>query len=167
MNTRSLCIQKKVALVGGRRAGKSSLIHQLVNSRFAEESLSTVGIRVDRWETAVGDTSVELILWDLAGPDQLEAMPHFYLEGCDAAVLVVDVQQIANLNLPKTWSLLEATLPLAARKLILNKSDLATPEEMAALAYQHRDWTPGLVSARTGEGVTAFFHQLATELIGQ
>lgn len=83
-------IQKKICLVGMFGTGKTSLVQQFVHSMFSEKYHSTVGVKIDRKPVDLGDTTVNLVLWDLAGRDEIEDIPTSYLRGSAGIFFVVD-----------------------------------------------------------------------------
>jgi len=60
-------IQKKVCMVGVFGTGKTSLVYRYLHSRFTTKYHSTVGVKIDRKHVRVGETDVNLLLWDVEG----------------------------------------------------------------------------------------------------
>jgi len=60
-------IQKKVCMVGVFGTGKTSLVQRYVHSLFSSKYHSTVGVKIDRKQVRVGETDVNLLLWDVEG----------------------------------------------------------------------------------------------------
>jgi len=58
-------IQKKVCMVGVFGTGKTSLVQRYVHSLFSSKYHSTVGVKIDRKQVRVGETDVNLLLWDV------------------------------------------------------------------------------------------------------
>jgi hypothetical protein len=111
---------------------------------------------------------VNLILWDIAGEDDISTIRMSYLRGCAGYVPVADG------TLPST---LDVALSLRERVeaehgnlpfvLLLNKSDL---QEQWAIHDTELDnlrqagWSVRSSSARTGEGVEDAFRELAVRV---
>ena len=63
--------QKKVCVLGAFGVGKTSLVRRYVQSIFSDAYLTTVGVKIDKKNLNVGETPVTLILWDIAGEDDV------------------------------------------------------------------------------------------------
>ena len=74
-------IQKKVCLIGSFATGKTSLVSRFVKSIFSEKYLTTVGVKVDKKDIDLGGQLARLILWDLHGEDELQALRTSDLRG--------------------------------------------------------------------------------------
>ena len=68
---RSLMLQKKVCMLGGFGVGKTSLVRRYVQSIFSDTYLTTVGVKIEKKMVNVGAADVALILWDIAGEDEV------------------------------------------------------------------------------------------------
>jgi GTPase SAR1 family protein len=64
-------LQKKICMLGGFSVGKTSLVKRYVQSVFSETYLTTVGVKIDKKTVDLSGRSVSLILWDLAGEDDI------------------------------------------------------------------------------------------------
>src|SRR6266851_4013895 len=67
-------MQKKICMLGGFSVGKTSLVKRYEESVFSETYLTTVGVKIDKKVVALGERPVNLILWDLAGENDLEEL---------------------------------------------------------------------------------------------
>jgi small GTP-binding protein len=163
-------LQKKICMLGGFSVGKTSLVKRYVQSVFSEAYLTTVGVKIDKKTVDLSGRTVNLILWDLAGEDDIASLRISYLRGSAGYVLVADGTR------PST---LEVALALRQRvvadygplpfALLLNKSDLteqwAVPDaELESL--RQNGWWVRSSSARTGEGVEDAFKDLAVRVTG-
>ena len=158
-------LQKKICMLGGFSVGKTSLVRRYVQSIFSDTYLTTVGVKIDKKTVALGDRPVSLILWDLAGEDDLASLRLSYLRGAAGYVLVADGTRPATLEIAlsirKRVEVDYGALPFA---MLINKYDLqdqwAISEEK--LEELRRDgWWVRPSSARTGEGVEDAFTDLA------
>jgi small GTP-binding protein len=158
-------LQKKICLLGGFSVGKTSLVKRFVESVFSETYLTTVGVKIDKKTVDVVDRTVNLILWDVAGEDDISSFRMSYLRGSSGYVLVADGTRPSTLDV--ALSLRERVegeygpLPFV---LLLNKNDL---REQWAFGHSElenlrdKGWWVGASSARTGEGVEDAFRDLA------
>lgn len=161
-----LTLNKKIALLGSHGVGKTSLISRFVEGIFPEKYLSTIGLKVDNKEVRLGDATLDLVIWDIAGQDDPTRIPHYYLNGCHGYIYIVDLSR------PSTWqdmvsrmAILKGMLPKAEFVLAGNKSDLLPSQELAELKQQVPVALDIYTSAKTGEAVEEMFLQLAQKLL--
>ena len=83
-------IQKKICMLGAFSVGKTSLVKRYVASVFSETYLTTVGVKIDKKTVDLAGRVVNLILWDLAGEDDIASLRMSYLRGSAGYVLVAD-----------------------------------------------------------------------------
>jgi small GTP-binding protein len=159
-------IQKKVCMVGVYATGKTSLVQRFVHSLFSTKYHSTVGVKIDRKQVQVGDTEVNLLLWDIEGRTKDQEIPASYLKGAHAVFYVADGTRRETLD--QLFGLRDQARSAAGEVpsiVALNKHDLkdqwvVTPADTAKLI------TNGFhvltTSAKSGEGVEDAFRSLAT-----
>ncbi len=158
-------LQKKICMLGGFAVGKTSLVRRFVQSIFSDNYLTTVGVKIDKKSVAFPDKTVDLILWDLAGEDDIGSFRVSYVRGATGLALVVDGTRPATLGVALTLrERVEAEFGAMPFILLLNKSDLADrwaiPDgEIDEL--KQRGWQIYLTSALSGEHVDDAFRQLA------
>jgi small GTP-binding protein len=165
---KGIAVQKKICLLGGFSVGKTSLVKRYVESIFSETYITTVGVKIDKKTVALPDRSVTLILWDIAGEDDISSMRMSYLRGLAGYLLVADGTRPSTLDvamsLRRRVEAEHGQMPFA---LLVNKNDLKDKwafgtSDLEALA---RDgWWVRTTSARSGEGVEAAFSGLAARL---
>ncbi|MDX8481716.1 Rab family GTPase [Mesorhizobium sp. VK24D] len=159
-------LQKKICMLGGFAVGKTSLVRRFVQSIFSENYLTTVGVKIDKKSVAFPDKTVDLILWDLAGEDDIGSFRVSYVRGATGLVLVVDGTRPATLAVALTLrERAEAEFGAMPFVLLFNKSDLAdrwaiSDGEIDEL--KQRGWQIYLTSALSGEHVDDAFRQLAS-----
>ena len=90
-------LQKKICMLGGFAVGKTSLVRRFVQSIFSETYLTTVGVKIDKKSVVLSDKTVDLILWDLAGEDDIGSFRLSYVRGASGLVLVADGTRAATL----------------------------------------------------------------------
>src|SRR5271163_4489340 len=118
-------LQKKICMIGAFSVGKTSLVKRYVQSVFSETYLTTVGVKIDKKTVDVSGRTVNLILWDVAGEDDISSLRMSYLRGAAGYVLVADGTRPSTLDVAR--SLRErvqteyGSLPFV---LLLNKNDL-------------------------------------------
>jgi small GTP-binding protein len=161
-------LQKKICMLGGFSVGKTSLVKRYVESVFSETYLTTVGVKIDKKTVDLGDRTVNLILWDVAGEDDISTVRMSYLRGSAGYVLVADGTRPSTLDVALSLrERVEAELGRLPFVLLLNKSDLQ--EQWAVDDAQLDDlreagWWVRPSSARTGEGVEDAFREVAVRV---
>ena len=164
----TVAVQKKICMLGGFSVGKTSLVKRFVQSVFSESYLTTVGVKIDKKTVTLDDRMVHLILWDLAGEDDMSSLRMSYLRGSAGYVLVADGTRPATLetalSLRRRVEADCGPLPFA---LLLNKNDLreqwAIPDGELEELRRSGCWVRSS-SARTGEGVEDAFTDLAVRV---
>src|SRR5208282_3357964 len=142
-------------MLGGFSVGKTSLVSRYVHSVFSEAYLTTVGVKIDKKIVELPNKTVNLILWDLAGEDDVSPVRMSYLRGAAGYVLVADGTRRstvdAALSLRQRVEAECGALPFA---LLLNKADLTDEwsiDDSEVARLQQNGWWVRLSSARTGE----------------
>jgi small GTP-binding protein len=158
-------LQRKICMLGGFSVGKTSLVRRFVHSIFSDTYLTTVGVKIDKKSVVLPDRTVDLILWDLAGQDDIGSFRVSYVRGATGLVLVVDGTRAATLAVALTLrEQVEAEFGPMPFVLLFNKSDLAenwaiSDDQIDEL--RQKGWKIYLTSALTGQYVDDAFHQLA------
>jgi small GTP-binding protein len=161
-------LQKKICMLGGFSVGKTSLVKRFVSSAFSESYLTTVGVKIDKKTVDLGDRTVNLILWDVAGEDDVSTLRMSYLRGSAGYVLVADGTRPSTLEVALSLrGRVEAELGALPFVLLLNKSDLQAQWAIDSAKMdelRQTGWSVRPSSARTGEGVEDAFTELAARV---
>lgn len=162
-------LQRKICILGGFGVGKTSLVKRFVESIFSDAYLTTVGVKIDKKSVDLAGRVVTLILWDLAGEDDIASLRMSYLRGAAGYVLVADGTRHTTLDALSLRRRVEAEFGALPFALLLNKNDLkdewAIPEAEFAELRQNGWWVRSS-SARTGDGVEDAFAELARRVTG-
>jgi small GTP-binding protein len=161
-------LQKKICMLGGFSVGKTSLVRRYVESIFSDTYLTTVGVKIDKKTVELSDRVVSLILWDLAGEEDIFSLRMSYLRGSTGYVLVADGTRPSTLEVALSLHRrVEADCGALPFVLLLNKCDL---KEQWAIPGAELDglrqngWWVRPSSARTGESVEDAFLDLAVRV---
>lgn len=158
-------IKKKVCMLGAFAVGKTSLVRQFVSSIFNEKYLTTVGVKIDKKSVTVNNQPVDLILWDLHGEDEFQAVRMSYLRGSSGCIYVVDGTRKSTVDVAlKLKKKVEKEIGEVPFILALNKSDLENEWEIDPheIILQAADNAVILkTSAKTGQFVEDAFVKLA------
>jgi small GTP-binding protein len=162
-------MQKKICLLGGFAVGKTSLVSRFVHSIFSDKYLTTVGVKIEKKSLDVDKKPVDLIIWDLYGQDDFQAVRMSYLRGAAGYLLVVDGTRRTTLD---TAVALHTSAEEAIGKvpfiLVVNKVDLVDTweiEDGLLEQYARRGWSMIRTSAKTGDAVENAFAQLARAML--
>jgi small GTP-binding protein len=164
-----MALQKKICMLGAFAVGKTSLVRRYVDSIFSDRYLTTVGVKIDKRMVTVGGSEVSLILWDIAGEDDISQVRTSYVRGAAGYLLVVDGTRPGTVDVAQSiQQRVEAEVGKLPFVVLLNKRDLqslwsVSAEHIAAL--ERGGWIVQLTSARSGEGVEEAFQALAERVI--
>lgn len=168
-----MVIAKKICLIGDFAVGKTSLIRRYVDRQFSDHYLSTVGVKISRKQLEIkhqtqAATQLQLVIWDLEGRTQFEAIVPSYLQGASGAIIVGALDRQTTLeSLASHVQLFLAVNPQQPVVVALNKVDLLTPDQQQLVLAQSPTLAQGgvvgywLTSAKTGHNVDQLFEKLA------
>ena len=162
-------LQKKVCVLGSFSVGKTSLIRRYVESIFSDTYLTTVGVKIDKKTLAVGNEPITLLLWDIAGEDDVTAIRMTYVRGAAGYFLVADGTRAETLEVARSiQSRVSAELGPVPFLLLLNKADLKEQWDLSQQpieTLERAGWSILRTSAKTGEGVEEAFETLAQRMV--
>jgi small GTP-binding protein len=162
-------LQKKICMLGGFGVGKTSLVKRYVQSIFSDAYLTTVGVKIEKKMVNVGAAEVALILWDIAGEDDVQGIRMSYLRGSAGYLLVVDVTRGETLAVAKSiQGRVTAEIGSVPFLFLLNKTDLKDDWDIPEQALDDLKDAGHVVlrtSAKTGEGVEEAFQMLAQRMV--
>jgi small GTP-binding protein len=160
-------ILMKVCMLGPFAVGKTSLATRFTESIFTDRYHTTVGVRIHKKRISVEGVEMTMVVWDLAGEDELVKLREAYLRGSSGYVLVVDATRRETIQTAfRLKAAADAALGPIPCILAMNKIDLA---ESAAEKIQNELSGRGLdlwwTSAKTGIGVEEAFLALARKML--
>lgn len=156
-------------MLGAFAVGKTSLVGQFVHSKYEDKYLTTVGVKIDEKILGVDGEDVKLMLWDMAGEDELMKVKMSYLRGAAGYLLVVDGTRRATVDVARSLrERVETEIGKLPVLVVANKFDLTDEWDVedADLESLAAD-SCGLLktSAKTGAGVEDAFVTLARQVI--
>jgi small GTP-binding protein len=159
-------ISKKVILVGNFGVGKTSLTRQFVYQKFADEYLTTLGVKIDKKTLVVNEIEVNLIVWDIAGEVSQTKVPKSYYLGANGVIYVFDLTRPSTFkHITEDLDYIQQLLPNVPYCLAGNKKDLLSEEELKETISQLPQPCEYFTSARTGEKVEQMFQDLTKKMI--
>jgi len=162
-------MQKKICLLGTFAVGKSSITERFVRSAFSDRYQTTVGVRIHKRGVTLDEGELDLIIWDLAGEDEIVVLRVAYLRGASGYILVADGTRPETLD--KAFDLhrrAQRALGSVPFILMVNKVDRAADWAIRddVLNGLIRDnWPVFRTSAKTGQGVEDAFTSLAKAVL--
>ena len=156
-------------MVGAFSVGKTSLVQRYVHSLFSEKYQTTVGVKIDKKLVKVDETTLSLMLWDVAGEDDFTQIRPAHLRGLAGYIVVIDgtrpnsfeVALDIHLRIQRDYGVFPAVF-------VLNKVDLEGQWRLTPDHF-HRLINLGFpviqASALSGEGVETIFSSLARQLV--
>jgi small GTP-binding protein len=162
-------LQKKVCMIGAFGVGKTSLVARFVHSIFSERYHTTIGVKIDKKPLVVGGREITLMLWDLAGEDDLTEVNLAQLRGASAYILVADGCRASTIDVARDLQKRVAeALGDVPFMCVINKLDLAETWEIDQARQDELlagGWPLLCTSAKSGEGVEELFISLAREIL--
>lgn len=152
-------------MLGGFSVGKTTLVKRFVDSVFSESYLTTVGVKIDKKVVNLPQRTVNLIIWDMAGEDDVATIRMSYLRGMAGYVVVADGTRPPTLDVALSLrERVEGEFGPIPFTLLINKNDLVDHWAIAATeldCLRHKGWSVRTSSARNGEGVEDAFTEIA------
>ena len=159
-------ISKKIALLGNHAVGKTSLISQFVDNKFPEDYLTTIGLKVDKKTIEYGEYTLDLVIWDIAGQENLANIPQYYLNGCSGFIYVIDVSNPSTYsNLGSQVKLLNGMMANTEMVIAANKKDLLSESELSEMMDGCEVRPDIATSAKFNDNVEELFQMLAKKLV--
>jgi len=168
----------KVIILGDSGVGKTSLMNQYVDKRFAASYKATIGADFLTKEVMVDDRPVTMQLWDTAGQERFQSLGVAFYRGADCCVLVYDVNNSKSFDALESWRdefLIQAS-PMDPENfpfvVLGNKVDVegrrAIPAKRAMAFCQSKGGLPYFeTSAKEATNVDQAFEAIARQALAQ
>lgn len=159
-------ISKKVIITGSFGVGKTSLFNRFLYSKFDEKYLTTIGVKVDKKVIDVNGQDLTLLIWDIAGEISQDKVPHSYFLGTSGVIYVFDLTRPSTAkNLASDLEYLKKIAPGVRLKVIGNKRDLVSEQDVKEYVEATKVSFDFLTSAKTGENIEELFFSLGKDLM--
>jgi small GTP-binding protein len=160
---------RKVVLVGDANVGKTSLLLQLTDHMFRQETTPTVssGCFIREFPTTNGPMPLQI--WDTAGEERYRSITRLYAQGAIAAIIVFDTSVSSTFASIPSWvdTIRDMTDTDPVFFVVGNKVDL-TPRDVdgdtVAQYCQENRLISFDVSAKTGFQVDLLFAEVAEQV---
>ena len=90
-------------IVGSMSVGKSCLLLQFTNHRFAANVGPTIGVDFGSASLNIDGGNVKLQIWDTAGQEDFQAITRAYYREAAAAILVYDKTNMQSYEKLQSW----------------------------------------------------------------
>ena len=90
-------------IVGSMSVGKSCLLLQFTNRRFAANVGPTIGVDFGSSSLNIDGENVKLQIWDTAGQEDFQAITRAYYREAAAAILVYDMTNLQSYEKLQSW----------------------------------------------------------------
>ncbi len=160
--------KKKICMVGACGVGKTSLVRRFVESIFDESYQTTIGVKIDKKRMELPTGEVMLVIWDLAGEDELAQVRASHLRGASGYLLVADGSRKTTLATARDLEQrIRTTIGSLPFMLLVNKSDLVEQWESDDILTEidQLGWHHIRTSAKSGDGVDTAFQRLAARML--
>jgi len=153
---------KKIILTGSFGVGKTSIFNQFMFQKFSDKYLTTIGVKVNKKVVNINNEDVSLLVWDIAGEVTQDKVPTSYFLGASGIIYVIDLSRPTTFEkLESDITYLKKLLPGAIVKLVGNKKDLLSEEELEETIKVISKPLDSVTSAKTGENIEELFISLA------
>ncbi|MFX1310719.1 MAG: Rab family GTPase [Promethearchaeota archaeon] len=162
----------KIIVIGDPAVGKTSLLTNFCGEKFEYEYIPTVGVNITKEPVTIKDdmgkdTTVNLMIWDIAGQPQFYMLHRPYFNGADGMMLVYDITRSSSFSNVNNWFSTSVKYGLSSipRILIGNKIDLKDERKIILPMAEHLSEKINApffeTSALTGENVPVIFQKIA------
>jgi small GTP-binding protein len=163
---------RKIIIVGDSMVGKTSLARRHAFDSFDDKMLSTVGMDRLMTNVRVGNTIIELSLWDTAGQEQFASLTPMYSRDAAVCLLVAAINDSTTCCHLLRWKeiLIEGGVQ-GPFIVAFNKCDsIASDSDIrltAQMTYRQHFKEIYFVSAKTGEGIDNLFQGIGLATMAQ
>ena len=118
-------INIKLLIVGDSGVGKTSLLLQYTEERFADNHIATVGVEYRIKMFDYKNFKIKLQIWDTAGQERFHSITHNFFHNTDGILFVYDISNHNSFEGVKKWiNEAKETASSFQPLLIGNKTDL-------------------------------------------
>jgi small GTP-binding protein len=115
----------KIVFLGEGAVGKTSLVGRFVYNSFEGDYLATIGTDIHLKMVQVDDTTVKLVIWDIAGQDNFAQLRRAYYQNASGAFFVFDTTRPETIARVDEWlKALKAVTGEIPLVMLENKVDL-------------------------------------------
>lgn len=163
--------QCRIILLGNAGIGKTSLVSSYIAGSYEPETFSTVAPASSIVNVTTNDgQTISLQVWDTAGQEKYQSLSTMFYREADIAFICFQKDGIESV---RNWSqVLAKQRPNCKKFLVLTKSDLYSPEELADIQPSCFEMMSEvnaiqfvITSSRLGIGLNDLFELAANEAL--
>lgn len=163
----------KVVILGDSSVGKTSIANRYLNNEFKEFHVNTIGAQFQQPNIKLRNgNTLKMNLWDTAGEEKFRSLLQIYYRDAKGAILTYDIGNSESFNNVESWIQAlsdnikkeDAILYLVGNKKDLDPQDKKVDTAVAQKFAEKHGMLFTEVSAKTGDGVSDLFKNLAEEL---
>ena len=167
----------KVICIGDPAVGKTTTVLRYVDRAFRKLYIPTIGVQVSTKKVYLKKlkTSVELVIWDIAGQEKFNVMRKMFYKGADGVLILYDITNTETFQSLKKWTKdylkfyeKEAKKIPVAGIILGNKLDLEHARQVNKDEGEDFAKANGLqffeISALTGENIDNAFKSIAIDM---
>lgn len=166
----------KLLVIGYSKSGKSSITKRFLTDKFSSGYNSTIGMDINMKLIHVGDTAIQLTVWDTGSDLAYNSLMPLYYKGSLGAVVTLDVTRKESLAETEMWireiEKYNSHIPLAiaVNKVDLEEERIISSTDVNVLQEKIQFyWRKPIImletSAKTGFNVTELFTHLIEEVL--
>lgn len=157
----------KFLMIGDAGVGKTALVRRLITNEFSDLIDSTIGIDYSLYKLTIGDTKVQMQIWDTAGQEQYRSLSQAYYRDAVGVLIVFSYNNHKSFEGLEDWiaDVRNYCHPKARILLVGNKIDLEDERNVSKAEIEQFSTTNHLeyieTSAKTNANVKEAFHKAA------
>lgn len=93
----------KTIVIGDSGVGKTCLLERLVDDRFMEDFVSTIGVDFKLHVLQVDGKKVKLQIWDSAGQERFRGITRSFYRGANGVVICFDITRRESFDSLPSW----------------------------------------------------------------
>ncbi|OGD46883.1 MAG: hypothetical protein A3K76_05510 [Euryarchaeota archaeon RBG_13_57_23] len=159
----------KLCLLGDGAVGKTSLVRRFVHDVFDDKYIMSFGTKVSKKVMKIGESEVDLMIWDILGQKVLESLHAAYYRGAVGAFAVCDFTRPETMASLRNWvGNFRAVAGQQPVIILGNKMDLEKRYSLAELEAfgTSLGCTVLETSAKTGTNVERAFYEMGKMMLG-
>lgn len=163
-----------VIIIGDTSTGKTAILERFLKNPDATDNRPTIGANIGSSSIQIGDTTMQLTIYDTAGQYQYRSTLPYYYHQAHGILLVFDLSNIESFTNLEEWKddIENNAGPDIPIVLVGNKSDLEftiTEEDINNYLKKYKDTNHKIsyieTSALRGINITAAFNQIAEDML--
>ena len=158
----------KVVVCGNLGVGKTCILYRLMENKFVEEYVSTIGSHFVKKEYKEYNIVKQLNIWDTTGDEKYSNMIPMFFKGSDCVIIVFDVTDRKSFNDVDKWiekirEIFDSNYPIIIVGAKCDLENVVSEEEAKQYARKH-NLDLFYSSSKTGENINEIFEHIANIL---